>query len=166
MSADTAGAGLTGALPVVVVLAVVVISALLGSGAASYPAGDRPRVGTGAATVDVRSMPATVTLARARFGAGTYRLVVPPAVVEVRDVRGNPDLTYTVDVPGLQLSRIAHYPLAGRTGRQTVALDPVEVSPHLVEGTRYEATVAVWVRVGDRYRTLAQTRVPVEVAHA
>lgn len=151
------------ALPAVVVLVVVVISALLGSGAAGYPSGNEPR--TGSATVEVLSTPETVTLERTRFGAGTYRLSSPPAVVQVHEVRGTPELTYTIDVPGLQLAEVAHYPLARKTGRQRLAFDPVEISPKRVEADRYQATVAVWLRTGDRYRTLAQTRVTVEVAH-
>lgn len=151
--------------PAVVVLVVVVISALLGSGAAGYPSGNEPRTGTGSATVEVLSTPETVALEPTRFGAGTYRLSSPPAVVQVHEVRGTPELTYTIDVPGLQLAEVAHYPLARRTGRQRLAFDPVEISPKRVEADRYEATVAVWLRTGDRYRTLAQTRVTVEVAH-
>lgn len=152
-------------LPALVVLVVVAVSALLGGGVADYPSTAEPRVGTGNATVEVASTPATVRLERARFGAGTYRLSGDPAVVRVGDLRGNPELTYTLDVPGLELSHVAHYPLAGREGRVTLTFDPVEISPDLVDRERYDATVAVWLRTGDQYRNLAQERVTVEVEH-
>lgn len=152
-------------LPTVVVLVVVLVSVLLGSGAAGYPAWGGPEPGTGDATVEVVSTPETVTLEKTRFDAGTYRLSAPPAVVQVHQVRESPDLTYTIDIPELFFSEITHYPLAGRTGRQSLAFDPVEISPQHVDQDRYEARVAVWLRTGDRYRALAQTEVTVEVAH-
>lgn len=152
-------------LPTVVVLAVVVVSALLGSGAAGYPSWGGPAPGTGNSTVEVVSTPETVTLEKSRFGAGTYRLSAPPAVVRIHDVRKNPELTYTIDIPELFFSEVAHYPLGGRTGRQSVSFDPVEISPKQVDQDRYEGRIAVWIRTGDQYRTLTQTSVTVEVEH-
>lgn len=150
-------------LPAVVVLTVVVVSGLLGAGGAAYPGADGPRPGDGNASVDVVSTPETVTLERTRFGAGTFRPTATPAVVDVQSVRGNPELTYTLDIPNLSFSDVAHYPLAGRSGRVEVRFNPVELSPALVERSRYRATVGIWLRSGDRYVNLHQSRVPVEV---
>jgi len=155
----------TRSLPAALVLVVFLVSALLGTGVAGYPASREPAVGTGSATVEVVSVPDTVTIERTRFGAGTYRFTGAATTLRVETVRGNPDLTYAIDVPALQLADVAHYPLAGERGELTVRSNPVEISPDRVEAERYEGTVAVWIRSGDRYRNVVQQRVTFEVEH-
>lgn len=137
-------------------------------GAVDLPAGPAPGPppGTGSASVEVLSAPTTVTLQRSSFGAGTFHLEGPPARVRVDAVTGNPELRYSIDIPGLWFSDANEYALRGRAGdRVTLEFRPVELSPTRVTEDRYRGTLAIWlVTDGDTYRTVHQASVTIEVA--
>ncbi|MFC6975186.1 hypothetical protein ACFQL1_11845 [Halomicroarcula sp. GCM10025709] len=124
-----------------------------------------PPAGAGDATVSVDSVPAgQIVLERSRFGAGRYHLSAPPAVVSVGSVDGNPVVRYTIDIPGLWTTATSRYQLADRSGeRMGLRPNPVGISPQRIDQTRYNATVAIWLRTGDRERDLIQRRITVEV---
>lgn len=148
----------------VIVTSAVVAGPLIPGVGLPATADDRPTPGTGTANVTVESVPETVTLRRGAFGAGTYHLEAPPAVVTVRDVDGNPTLNYGIDVPALDYTSLHSYELAGREGKLRLEFRPFEISPRRVNRDSYEATVSVWlVTRGNEYVSLYQETVTVEV---
>ncbi|MFC7075299.1 hypothetical protein [Haloarcula halophila] len=124
-----------------------------------------PPPGAGQADVSVESVPdGGIVLERGRFGAGRYHLSAPPAVVSVDSVEGNPVVRYTIDIPELWTTATSRYALAGRGGeRVQLRPNPLGISPDRIERESYEATVAVWLRTGDRERDLVQRRITIEV---
>lgn len=149
-----------------VVLALSIVSGpLVGSvDLTTRPTGPPP--GSGSASVDVRSVPTeTVRIERGAFDAGTYHLSADPTVVWVRDVRGNPTLRYSIDVPALGLADTRTYALGG-TGPGTLRLEfrPFEISPEWVTEDRYNATIAIWVvQRGNEYESRYQESITVDV---
>lgn len=155
--------GLSWAVAALIVASAVAAGPLVPG--AGIGAAGAPPTGEGTATVEVRSMPATVTLERAAFGAGVYRFEAAPATVAVRSVDGNPALKYAIDVPGLDYADITTRDLHGREGETVrLGLARVGISPERVTRSAYEARLTVWV-VGEerRYRAIRQLRLTVEV---
>lgn len=80
-------------------------------------AGQAP-LGQGTASVSVVSAPERATLEPGRQGGGVYYLRVPDTEVTVTQLRGNPILTYTIDVDQLGYSRSSVLGLAETGGGQ------------------------------------------------
>ncbi|WP_129115100.1 hypothetical protein [Halegenticoccus tardaugens] len=116
--------------------------------------------GSGTAAVDVRSVPETdVALERGRFGAETYHLAAPDAVVAVDGVRGNPTIRYAIDVPGLWFSDVRTYEARDADGRELrMNFRPAEINPSRVTEDRYEGTLAIWLHERDDEYTLVYER--------
>jgi hypothetical protein len=121
--------------------------------------------GAGEATVTVESVPADdITLERSRFDAGRYHLSAPPGVVTIDSVEGNPMVRYTIDIPALWTTATSRYGLAGRAGDHLrLRPNPLGISPKRLDRDSYNATVAVWLRTGDRERDLFQRQITIEV---
>lgn len=129
------------------------------------PAHRGPTPGTGNASTSDVTLPVNVTLERARYGAGTYRLDGSRPTVDVGGVSGNPRLVFVVDFPGLGVAASRGVDLAGRAN-ETLDLryDTVEFSPKNVDANAYNATVSVWLYHDGGVQTeLASRRVTVEV---
>ncbi|WP_143423209.1 hypothetical protein [Halegenticoccus soli] len=141
----------------------VVAGPLFGSVGIAQPAAPPP--GSGTADVEVRSVPAEIVLERSRFGAETFHLSGPDAVVAVDDVRGNPQLTYAVDIPDLWVTIASRRELRGAAdGEVRMAFRPEEISPKLIAERRYEATVSIWLlEEGGEYALLYEETVTIEV---
>jgi len=126
-------------------------------------------IGTGQAVEDganvtLESAPEDgVALERGRFGSGRYHVDAPPAVVTVGSVTGSPTLRYTVDIPAAGVAVTSRYDLAGRQGRLQMGASPATISPDRIAQDSYEGTVSVWLRTGDRDRSLLQRPITVEV---
>lgn len=149
-----------------VVIALSILSGPLVGGVDLTSRPTTPAPGSGSASVSVQSVPTgTVHIERGEFDAGTYHLAAEPAVVRVSDVRGNPTLRYSVDIPALGLVDTKSYAL-GEQGAGTLRLEfrPFEISPEWIQKDRYNATIAIWlVQRGNEYESLYQESVTVEV---
>jgi len=102
-------------------------------------------LGTGSADVSVTALPDSAVIERARFGAGTWRLNLPPADVSVGPVSGRPILTYKIRVEGPDLT----WAVAGTTAlsrcQETTRLGIGEgrFDPRTVEEQQYAGTITV-----------------------
>jgi hypothetical protein len=121
--------------------------------------------GDGSASLSIDSVPAEqITLEQGRFGSGRYHLTAPPAAVTVDRVEGNPAVRYTVDIPSLWITATSRYELAGTEGTQLeLRPEPIGISPQRVNRDSYDATLAIWVREGDRERQVFVKRITIEV---
>lgn len=114
---------------------------------ADAPCGKDVFPGHGNATVDVTDTPNTATLTKSRFGAEVYRLEVPPATVNVTDVRGRPTLSYRIRIPGLNTELGSTIILSScTTGQRRLSIDPVTFEPDRIENDSYDARLFVVYR--------------------
>lgn len=103
--------------------------------------------GTGNATVEVTDMPNTATLSKSRFGAEVYRLELPPATVNVSDVRGRPTLSYRIRIPGLKTELGSTTTLSScTTGRMQLTRESATFEPDRIQNDSYDATLYVVYR--------------------
>jgi len=119
--------------------------------------------GTGTAEVSVESVPEVVVLERGDFGAGTYHMTAPDAVVRVGRVTGNPHLEYVIEIPALDYVEGRTVRLHDADGeRLHLAVRPVELGPRIVTGTSYNGTISIRLQ-SDRTRVLYEAPVRIEV---
>lgn len=124
--------------------------------------------GYGNATVEVENHPNSATLSKSRFGTEVYRLEVPPATVNVTDVRGRPTLSYRIRILGLNTELGSTTILSScRTGQQQLTMDSVTFRPDQVQNDSYDARLFVVYRAtedGEKVeRELLVKNVTVEV---
>lgn len=154
--------GLFAATALVVVLASVASGPLVGAVDLTQTPEVAPR-GTGAADVEVRSVPETVVLEQANFGAGTYHLAGPSGSVAVGTVSGNPLLEYVIHVPALDFTDIKTYELRESPNRAIeLRFRPVEISPRRVGKDEYEGSIEIRLQ-SDEFALLYEKPVTVEV---
>ncbi len=154
-------------VPLAVVGLIVVVLAVTGPfGPFPVPtdhSGDQAP-GTGNATLTVTDPPDQPQLEPGRQGEGVYYLRVPDAEVEVRDLRGNPTLVYTVAIEELGYSRSSvHFLGSAGPGRHSISLDPDTFEANRLDRDTYGATLELVLRTEGTARTLYRTETTVVV---
>jgi hypothetical protein len=119
--------------------------------------------GTGAATVEVVSVPDRVTLEPGEYDTGVYYLEVPDAVLDVSAVSGKPVVTYSLSVPELRSRSAVFFLGPGEEGRKQLSMERLSFAPSEVERDRYTGQLRLVLRDGGGERTLYEAPVVVEV---
>lgn len=155
-------------VPLAVVALVVLVVALTGPfGPLSVPTaygGDRAP-GTGNATVAVTAEPGEPRLEPGRQGEGIYYLRVPDVEVAVSDLRGNPTLSYRIEIESLGYTRgSAHFLGAAGPGRHAISLESDTFDESRLDRDAYNATIELVLRTEGTAREVyrAETTVVVE----
>jgi len=150
-------------VPLAVVGLVVVVLAVTGPfGPLSVPGEQDP--GTGNATIIVTETPGEPRLEPGRQGEGVYYLRVPDVEVEVRDLRGNPTLVYTVGIEELGYSRSSvHFLGSAGPGRHAISMDPDTFQGDRLDRDTYRASIEVVLRTEGTARELHRTETRVVV---
>jgi hypothetical protein len=156
--------------PVAGVVAIVVVTALL-SGPLVAPVDltgeghfGPASVGEGTATVSNASMPAEARFTRGDFGADGMYLVVPPATVDVADVRGRVHISYQLSIEALGFMRgTTHFVGREHEGAYRVAMDRKAFDPDRLHSDRYDATLEIEVYDDTGARTIGERAITVEV---
>jgi len=132
--------------------------------AVSVPAGGLtgPDPGTGDATVTVVSEPGDAAIERGEFDTGAYYLDPPTLVVDLEAVSGQPILTYSVSIDGLQTSSAVYFVTGENSGRLELTVDEEAFDPDEITEETYSGEVRLVVRAGDAERTVY--REPITVA--
>jgi hypothetical protein len=154
-------------LPLAVVGLVVVVLAVTGPfGPLSVPteyAGDQAP-GTGNATITVTDPPDQPRFEPGRQGEGIYYLRVPDAEIEVRNLRGNPTLVYTVGIEELGYSRSSvHFLGAAGPGRHAISMDQDTFEGGRLDRDTYNASLELVLRTEGTARELYRTGTTVVV---
>jgi hypothetical protein len=151
-------------VPLAVVGLVVVVVALTGPvGPLAIPTADQAP-GTGNATVTVTDAPDEPRFVPGRQGQGVYYLRVPDAEIDVRDLRGNPTLVYTVGIEVLGYSRSSVYFL-GQTGagRHSISMEQDTFEGSRLDRDSYTASLELVLRTEGTARELYRTEATVVV---
>jgi hypothetical protein len=120
-------------------------------------------VGTGTATVSVDSLPDSATISRGEFGSGVYYLQVPDGSAAIRNVTGQPTLSYTISIP--ELGRTAGPVLflcADQSIRQPLSIERRTIEADDLTADTYEATLTLLLR-GDEETLVREKSITVEV---
>jgi len=145
---------------------VVLVTAASGTPLWSVPdrgAGQAP-LGEGTASVSVVSAPERATLDPGRQGGNVHYLRVPDTEIEVSQVRGNPLVSYSIDINELGYSR------SSVTGLGTVGTGAVRLSiaRDALDGARleqeeYDGRLRLVLRGNGQERVLYNQPITVEV---
>lgn len=121
-------------------------------------------LGTGNATVHVTSSPDVIPLRAGDTGQDLYYLDVPPTIVEVRDLQGNPHLNYRVAIPALGYSTNSVTPLKPRgNGLHHIEIERGVFNASRITETEYEAELELVFHWSGGERVLFDRTVMVEV---
>ncbi|WP_340100243.1 hypothetical protein [Salinibaculum salinum] len=146
-----------GALVVSIVTAIILLAtAATGTPLWTVPeaGADQAPLGQGSASVSVVSMPDTATLDPGRQGGDVYYLRVPDATVDVSQLRGNPILTYSIDIDGLGYSTSSVNALANTgEGQTSLSISDVALEEDRLTQDRYEGELRLVLR-GDGEETV------------
>jgi hypothetical protein len=145
---------------------IVLVTAASGTPLWSVPeqgAGQAP-LGEGTASVSVVSAPEQVTLEPGRQGGDVYYLRVPDTEIEVSQLRGNPLVSYSIDIDGLGYSRSSVSAL-GTVGEGTARLS---LSDDALDGNRleqdeYDGRVRLVLRGNGEEQVLYDQPITIEV---
>ena len=120
-------------------------------------------LGDGTADVAMASDPATdLRIDEGRFGTDVYYLRVPPAAVDVASVEGRPQLTYKINVPGLDYTDSTSEMLDG-SGRTEVTLRDRAFTPERIMRDAYRAELVVRVQSFEQDTVVYRRNVTVPV---
>lgn len=153
----------------VILLTAIVSGPLVGAVDLTTPRDAGPGISFGAGDeldASVVSLPQDdIRLEAGRYGAGTYYLRVPDAVVDIKRVRGSPRLVYKLRIDRLGYVRATvHFVDREHEGeRLHLALEPDTFAPDRIEGDAYDGTLLVVARTDRNATTLARQNVTVEV---
>jgi hypothetical protein len=154
-------------VPLAVVGLVVVVLVVTGPfGPLSVPTeySGEQAPGTGNATVTVTGPPDQPRFEPSRQAEGIYYLRVPDAEIEVRHLRGNPTLVYTIGVDALGYSRSSvHFLGSAGPGRHSISLDPDTFTEDEIDRDAYGATLELVLRTDGSARELYRTETTVVV---
>lgn len=146
---------------------IVLVTVATGSpGLVTIPDGglDERPPGTGNATVTVVSTPGQPTLVPGRQGGDVYYLRVPATGVEVTELRGNPTLSYSIDVDALGYSRSSvHFLGSVGNGRNEISLARDTLDADRITREAYRAQVELTLRANDTTRVVYNETTTVEV---
>ena len=121
-------------------------------------------LGSGSASVSVVSAPENATLDPGRQGGDVYYLNVPDSEVQISQLRGNPLLTYTIDIDGLGYSRSSVTGLAPvGEGAASLSLSQDTLNAGRLEQDQYDATLRIVLRGDGEEQVLYDQPVTVEV---
>jgi hypothetical protein len=145
---------------------IVLVTAASGTPLWSVPekgAGQAP-LGDGTASVSVVSTPEQATLEPGRQGGDVYYLRVPDTEIEVSQLRGNPLVSYSIDIDELGYSRSSVTSL-GTVGEGGARLS---LSEDALDGTRlerqeYEGQLRLVLRGNDEEQVLYDQPITIEV---
>jgi hypothetical protein len=146
--------------------AIVLVTAASGTPLWTVPekgAGQAP-LGEGTASVSVVSAPEQATLEPGRQGGNVYYLRVPDTEVEVSQLRGNPLVSYSIDIDGLGYSRSSVTGL-GTVGDGTARLSLSEdtLDGNRLEQTEYDGRLRLVLRGDGGEQVLYDEPITVEV---
>lgn len=154
-------------VPLAVVGFVVLVVAVTGPfGFLTIPTayGGDQAPGTGNATVTVTAGPDQPRFEPGRQGEGVYYLRVPDVEVDVRDLRGNPTLVYTVGIDALGYSRSSvHFLGSAGPGRHSISMSRDTFEDAQLDREIYPATLELVLRTEGTARTLYHTETVVVV---
>lgn len=120
--------------------------------------------GEGTASVTVVSPPDGPTLDAGRQGGDVYYLRVPDVEVDVSELRGNPTLTYSLDVDGLNYNRgSVHFLGSVGDGRAALSLSRDTLDGSRIDRESYRARVTLTLRTTDAERIVYNETTVVEV---
>jgi hypothetical protein len=155
------------AVPLAVVALVVVGAVATGPlGPLTIPAAfaDDRAPGTGNATIAVTDPPGEPRFAPGRQGEDVYYLRVPDAEIEVRELRGNPTLVYTVGIEEFGYSRSSvHFLGATGPGRLSVSLESDPFDGTRIGEDAYDATLAIRLHANGTARQVYRTETTARV---
>ena len=121
-------------------------------------------LGSGSASVSVVSAPENATLDPGRQGGDVYYLNVPDSDVQISQLRGNPLLTYSIDIDQLGYSRSSVTGLATvGEGRASLSLSQDTLTAGQLEQDQYNATLRIVLRGNGEEQVLYDQPVTVEV---
>ncbi len=82
---------------------------------------------------------------KAQFGAGTYELVVPDAVIRIEAVSGRPRVIYRLNIPAMHYSRgtIHFVDAAQANSRLTLNFESTDFTPDELSQERYAGRLAI-----------------------
>jgi hypothetical protein len=121
-------------------------------------------LGQGTASVSVVSMPDTATLDPGRQGGDVYYLRVPDATVEISQLRGNPILTYSIDIDGLGYSTSSVNALATTgEGQASLSISDVALEGDRLTQDRYEGELRLVLRGDGDEQVVYSEPITVEV---
>lgn len=150
---------------VLVVVAVGVLSGpLVGAVDLTTEPPDPEALGTGAATVDVESVPTDARLDETAY-SGAYALEIPAATVAVSNVTGEPMLVYRLRIPELGAQRSTVFFLDGETeGELALSIESESVDAERITQDEYDAELRLLLRADGDDEVLHESDVTVEVS--
>ncbi|MFB6312001.1 MAG: hypothetical protein ABEH64_12580 [Salinirussus sp.] len=120
--------------------------------------------GTGSAAVTIVAEPGQPIIDQGRQGSDVRYLRVPDIGIEVRDLHGNPTLTYTITVPALDYSRSSiHFLGQAGEGRHAVGLTEDALGAGRLGEGPYTGRLELVLRDSQGTRTIYSASTVVEV---
>lgn len=117
----------------------------------------------GYVNASVVSAPDQARLVESQFGAGSYSLRVPDAILNVT-VRGQALIAYKIRIPALGFAHGTTDILTHRnTGRLSVSIDRTSLAPSRIDADQYNGTLTIIARDSAGERTLYRSHIIVEV---
>lgn len=121
-------------------------------------------LGSGNITVGNSTLPDKAVLQRGSYGAGSYRLQVPDATVEVKAYTGRPIISYGIDIDEIGYSRNSIRILVNETeSRLTLPLKEDTLDKGQLENDEYDAQLTLLTRAGGNETVVATRNITVEV---
>ena len=122
-----------------------------------------PEPGTGDATVTVVSGPSDAAIERGEFDTGAYYLDPPTLAVDLEAVSGQPVLTYSVSVDGLQTSSAVYFVTGEDSGRMELTVDEEAFDPDEITESEYTGEVRLVLRGSNTEQTIYREPITVQV---
>ena len=121
-------------------------------------------LGSGNITVDNATLPERAVLQQGNYGAGTYRLLVPDATVDVERYTGRPIISYAIDIDEIGYSRNSIRILVNETdGRLSLPLEEDTLDKGQLGKDEYAAQLTLLTRAGGNETVVASRNITVEV---
>jgi len=146
---------------VIVTLASGSVTSLIDANNGGY---ENSAFGSGSADVSVESVPSTVYLDHSAYGAESYYVRVPNAIIRIKSTENNPFFLYKLRVPGLNYIRINLYTISERDiGRTALSFGRDALSPDQINRSEYTGEIVIILRGSGDGRILYRGNVTVEV---
>lgn len=121
-------------------------------------------LGSGNITIGNATLPDRAVLQRGSYGAGAYRLQVPPATVEVTNYTGRPIISYEIDIDEIGYSRNSIRILVNESAsRLTIPLKEDTLDKGQLDADEYRAQLTLLTRASGNETIVARRNITVEV---
>ena len=121
-------------------------------------------LGSGTISIAGATLPDRAVLQRGDYGAGTYRLLVPDATVDVASYSGRPIISYGIDIDEIGYSRNSIRILVNETDSTlSLPLEEDTLDKGQLGNDSYRAELTLLTRAGGNETIIAQRNITVEV---